>query len=381
MSEFVVSKLRNVEESIYWNIVAETRKYKGALNLLGGDPDFPTPKHIKDAAINALEEDFTHYPPTTGIPGLREEIAKYHGKYGVPWKPSEVIVTAGSGLALYLALTGTINKSDEVIVFNPSYHSYHDLITYLGAKEVNVTLNENTNYHPDIDLLKNQISSKTKMIILCNPNNPTGTVYTKEELTEIAEIAKKNDLLVLSDEVYNEFLWDGNEHISIASLKDMKKRTIICSSFSKTFAMTGWRLGYLIMDESIASLLANQPVGYRPPTFVQLAGVKALTGLWDPVKKMAKEYDKRRKYLAKRLNEINGINCNVPQGAFYLFPYIGNKSIDFCEGLLKEENVAVVPGKAFGSEGEYHIRIPLVKPVEQLSICANAIENYIQKIE
>jgi len=378
----VVSQLREMEGSIYWDMVSKARKLKNVLTLLGGDPDFVTPKHIVDTAINALKEGKTHYPPTPGIPELRQAIAKYNWKYGIDWKASEVIVTSGSGIALYMAMKGTLTPGEEVIVLDPYFMAYHDLINYFGAKEVPVSLEEDSGYHLNIENLTEKITSKTKMIILCTPNNPTGTVFNKKELTGIADLAKDNDLLVISDEVYNEYIWDENIHQSISNLPGMKERTIICNSFSKTFAMTGWRLGYLIADEPIANLLAKIPVGYRPATFIQLAGIKALKGTWIPMNKMKHEYDTRRQYLVKRLNEINGLSCPMPEGAFYLFPNIeetGQKSIPFCEGLLEEKKIGIVPGLACGNNGEDHVRIPLVKPMEELTKFADGIEEYISK--
>jgi aspartate/methionine/tyrosine aminotransferase len=221
------------------------------------------------------------------------------------------------------------------------------------------------------------------MIILCNPNNPSGTVFTMEELKGIADVAIDEDLLVLSDEVYCEFVWDGREHTTIASLPGMRERTIISSSFSKTFAMTGWRLGYLIADKSLTSRIRKIPLGYRTNTFVQIAGVAAMRGSWEPVKAMAEEYDRRRRFMVPRLSEIEGINCHNPEGAFYLFPNIGGLGLgseEFCESLLKEKKILARPGTAFGVTGESHMRIPLIKPVEVLEEIAQSIEDHARKI-
>jgi aspartate/methionine/tyrosine aminotransferase len=221
------------------------------------------------------------------------------------------------------------------------------------------------------------------MIVLCNPNNPSGTVFTKEELKGIADVAIDEDLLVLSDEVYCEFLWDGREHTTIASLPGMRERTIISSSFSKTFAMTGWRLGYLIADKNLTSRIRKIPLGFRTNTFVQIAGVAAIRGSWEPVKAMAEEYDRRRRFMVPRLSEIEGINCHNPEGAFYLFPNIRDLrmgSEEFCESLLKEKNILARPGTAFGATGEGHMRTPLIKPVEVLEEIAQSIEDHARKI-
>ena len=372
-----------MKTSLYRKMIAKARGVEGALTLLAGDPDFETPKHIRDAALKALDEGWTHYPSMGGMPDLKEALANYHSRYGTDWDPtSEVYVTPGSTPALFIGFVGTLNRGDEVILFEPYYMSYTPLLEYLGLKMITVPLKEEKLYHFDVEELQDSVTSKTRMILTCTPNNPTGTVFTREELAGIAELAKENDLLVISDEIYDQFIWDGREHHSIAALPGMRERTIVVTSFSKTFAMTGWRLGSLMADESITSMLRRIPLGGRPATFIQKAGLAALTGPWEPVEEFRREYLWRRDYLVERLNEIEGISCESPEGAFYLFPNfeaIGQSSIEFCEGLLEEEKLATVPGIAFGASGEYHIRIPLVKPVDYLSKCADAIDNYAKK--
>ena len=365
-------------------VVAMARGMEGVINLAGGDPDFDTPGHITEAAIKALREGKTHYPPTHGLPALRKALADYYVKYGVEWDSSEVTVTAGSGVSLFVSMAGTINPGEEVIVLEPYFMAYSNLIEYIGAREVRVALEEDEGYRLDVEALKDKVTQKTKMIVLCNPNNPSGTVYTQEELAGIAEVVIDNDLLVLSDEVYNEFVWDGREHISISSLPGMKERTIVCNSFSKTFAMTGWRLGYVLADKHIATRLQRIPVGYRTNIFVQLAAVEALKGSWEPVRRMAEEYDRRRRFMVPRLNEIDGISCHMPEGAFYLFPNISGLSKgseEFCESLLLEKKILARPGTAFGASGEHHIRIPLIRPIENLGNIADAIEDHSRSID
>jgi aminotransferase len=374
---FIEKRLNAMKSQPQHRLGAIANDIEGVLRLSGGDPDFDTPKHIRDAAYKAMEEGRTHYPPMPGIPSIREALVEYNGQYGVDWKPSEVVLTAGSGLALYLAMAGTLNAGDEVMLLEPYFMAYKSLLSYLGMKKSPVPLVEETNWHLDLEAVKEGITPKTKMIVLCSPNNPSGTVFNKKELEGIADVAKDNDLLVLSDEVYNEFVWDGLKHLSIAALPGMKERTLVCNSFSKTWAMTGWRMGYVIADEPIASKLTKIPVGYRPTSFIQNAGVAALKGPWEPVTEMLKEYDKRRKYLVNRLNEIEGIECQMPEGAFYLFPNhkaIGIKSEKYCERLLREEKVLVYPGTTFGDSSDYHVRIPLVVPVESLENVAVAME-------
>ena len=340
--KYIEERLRLMKNRSHEKVVAMARQMDQFINLGGGDPDFDTPKHITNAVQNAIKEGKTHYPPNYGLPALRRAIAEYHRKHGVEWLPSETIVTAGSGVSLFASMTSTVNPGEEVILLEPYFMSYSNLVEYCGAKEIGVALNEENGYRLDEEALNEKVNKKTKMIVLCNPNNPSGTVYSNQELLKIAEIAKDNDLIVLSDEVYCEFIWDGRKHTSIASLPEMKERTIISSSFSKTFAMTGWRLGYILADIPLIKKMQKIPLGYRTNTFVQIAGVEALTGSWEPVKKMVDEYDKRRNYMVPRLNNIDGLRCHMPEGAFYLFPSfedLGKKSETFCESLLKTKKI------------------------------------------
>jgi aminotransferase len=380
--EFIEKRLSLMKERSHEKVVTMARQLDHYTNLGGGDPDFDTPAHITNALQEAIREGKTHYPPTYGLPALRKAIAEYHSKNGVNWHQSETIVTAGSGVSLFASMTSSLNPKEEVILIEPYFMAYSDIVEYCGAIEKGVPLNKERGYRLDVDALNEKVNKKTKMIVMCNPNNPSGTVYSKQELSKIAEIALDNNLIVLSDEVYSEFVWDGRNHISIASLPEMKKRTIICSSFSKTFAMTGWRLGYIIADNSLIKKMQKIPLGYRTNTFVQIAGVEALKGTWKPVEKMRQEYDKRRNFMVKRLNDINGLSCHNPEGAFYLFPGFKElkiKSEPFCMELLKNKKILARPGTAFGKTCEYHMRIPLIKPIEILENIASDIESHIKE--
>ena len=382
VERFIEKRLASMKARSHARVVAVARGMDGVINLAGGDPDFDTPSHITDALLKAIAEGKTHYPPTHGLPALRSAIAGYHGKHGVDWESGEVTVTAGSGVSLFASTAGTVNPGEEVVLLEPYFMAYSNLAEYIGAREVGVPLDEDEGYRLDIEALKESVSGKTKMIVLCNPNNPSGTVFTKEELKGIADVAIDDDLLVLSDEVYCEFVWDGKEHTTIASLPGMRERTIISSSFSKTFAMTGWRLGYVIADISLTSKIQKIPLGYRTNIFVQNAGVAAMEGPWRPVETMAEEYDRRRRFMVPRLSEIEGISCHDPEGAFYLFPNIGGLGMgseDFCESLLKEKKILARPGTAFGVTGENHMRIPLIKSVEVLEEIAQSIEDHSRK--
>jgi aspartate/methionine/tyrosine aminotransferase len=381
--KYIEERLKSMKNRSHQKVVTMARQMDNVTNLGGGDPDFDTPKHIINALLKAIKEGKTHYPPTHGLPGLRNAIAEYHSKHDVDWKPSETIVTAGSGVSLFASITGTVNPGEEVILLEPYFMAYSNILEYCGATEIGVALEEEKGYRLDLQALNDNVTDKTKMIVLCNPNNPSGTVFTRKELMAIAEIAKDNDLLVLSDEVYCEFIWDGRQHVSIASLPGMKERTIISSSFSKTFAMTGWRLGYVLADEQIVKKLQKIPLGYRTNTFVQIAGIEALKGVWDPIKEMSNEFNKRRTFMVPRLDNIEGLSCHMPEGAFYLFPNFKNlniKSETFCESLLKNKKILARPGTAFGKSGEYHMRIPLIKPIKVLEKIATDIENHVVEI-
>ncbi len=380
---FIERRLRAMETADHARLIATASKMEGVLKLSGGDPDFDTPRHIKVAAIEALGEGWTHYPPNHGLPGLRQAIAQYHGKYGVNWRPSEVTVTGGSNMALFKALTATLNPGEEVILIEPYYMNYSVLLDYVGAHRVPVPLVEDEGYRLDAEALKRAVSSRTKMILLCNPNNPTGTVYTEAELEAVADAAVDHDLLVVTDECYNELIWDGGKHHSISALRGMKGRTIVCLSFSKTFSMTGWRLGCVIADEPITAHLRRQPLGARVSTFVQKAGIAALEGSWEPVREMHSELDRRRRFLVPRLNEIEGLRCHLPEGSIFTFPSIdgtGTRSVEFAESLLKEKKILVRPGIAFGETGEYHLRIPLIRPIDVLEGVAEAIEDHVDSL-
>ena len=380
---FIETRLASMKTRPHAKVVAMASEMEGVMNLGGGDPDFDTPIHIRDAAIKALNEGKTHYPPNQGLADLRKAVVEYHGKDNVDWAASEATITAGSGVSLFVSIAGTVNPGEEVVLLEPYFLDYSNIVEYVGAREAGVALDEKRGYRLDAEALKEKMTQKTKMIVLCNPNNPSGTVFTETELKEIADIAIDNDILILSDEVYREFVWDGRKHVSIASIPGMKERTIMCSSFSKTFAMTGWRLGYVLADEAITKRLQKIPIGYRTNTFTQIAGVSAMKGPREAVEKMIKEFDRRRRFMAPRLEEIEGIRCHEPEGAFYLFPNIediGVKSEPFCESLLKETKLLVRPGTAFGKSGEHHMRIPLIKPINTLEEIAVKIEDHTKKL-
>ncbi|MBG9653678.1 aminotransferase [Cytobacillus firmus] len=357
---------------------------EGVISLGVGEPDFITPWSVREAAILSLEQGYTSYTANAGLMELREEIAGYMQKsFGVSYSPqSEITVTVGASQALDISLRAILDPGDEVIVVEPSFVSYVPLVTLAGGVPVQVqTLKEN-GFKILPEQLENAITRQTKAIILCSPNNPTGTMLTGDELNAIAQKAEKYDLLVLSDEIYAELAYDG-EYTSFASIREMKKRTILISGFSKGFAMTGWRLGFVCAPEEIsqAMLKIHQYAMMCAPTMAQFAALEALKTGKSDVEGMKKSYKRRRNYFVQSLNEL-GLTCHMPGGAFYAFPSIkstGLSSEEFAEKLLLEEKVAVVPGNIFGESGEGHVRCSYATSMELLQEAIKRINHFLKQ--
>ncbi|MBY0159194.1 MULTISPECIES: aminotransferase [Cytobacillus] len=357
---------------------------EGVISLGVGEPDFITPWSVREAAILSLEQGYTSYTANAGLMELREEIAGYMQKsFGVCYSPrSEIIVTVGASQALDIALRAILDPGDEVIVVEPSFVSYVPLVSLAGGVPVQVqTLKEN-GFKILPKQLEKVITDRTKAIILCSPNNPTGTMLSGSELEAIAQIAEKYDLLVLSDEIYAELAYDG-EYTSFAAISGMKKRTILISGFSKGFAMTGWRLGFVCAPEAIsqAMLKIHQYAMMCAPTMAQFAALEALKTGRSDVEDMKKSYKRRRNYFVQSLNEL-GLTCHVPGGAFYAFPSIestGLSSEEFAEKLLLEEKVAVVPGNIFGESGEGHVRCSYATSMELLQEAIKRIGHFLKR--
>ncbi|MBU8771093.1 aminotransferase [Cytobacillus oceanisediminis] len=357
---------------------------EGVISLGVGEPDFITPWSVREAAILSLEQGYTSYTANAGLMELREEIAGYMQKsFGVCYSPrSEIIVTVGASQALDIALRAILDPGDEVIVVEPSFVSYVPLVSLAGGVPVQVqTLKEN-GFKILPEQLEKVITDRTKAIILCSPNNPTGTMLSGSELEAIAQIAEKYNLLVLSDEIYAELAYDG-EYTSFAAISGMKKRTILISGFSKGFAMTGWRLGFVCAPEAIsqAMLKIHQYAMMCAPTMAQFAALEALKTGRSDVEDMKKSYKRRRNYFVQSLNEL-GLTCHVPGGAFYAFPSIestGLSSEEFAEKLLLEEKVAVVPGNIFGESGEGHVRCSYATSMELLQEAIKRIGHFLKR--
>lgn len=335
-----------------------------------GEPDFTTPKAIIDAAKESLDKGKTFYTSNQGLPELRNKISKYLlDRFNVDYKPDEMILTAGSSQGILAALMAIINPGDEVIVTEPTYICYIPDIEMCGGKAVVMPLKEENNFKLTKEELEVHITSKTKAVFLSFPNNPTGAIMTKEELESIAPLILKNDLYVISDEIYAELTY-GKKHCSIASLPGFKERTILINGFSKAFAMTGWRLGYVCAPKDVLDqiLKIQQYIMLSAPTMAQYGAIAALDYCMKDVEHMVSEYNRRREYLLSSFKEL-GIQCFDAEGAFYLFPSIKKFNLpsrEFCLKLLQDFDVLVVPGTAFGDSGEGYIRISYAAGMNKL---------------
>jgi aminotransferase len=367
IQEMGFSKIREVMAKV------EAAKRKGIeiIDLSIGRPDFDTPEHIKEAAAKALAEGKVHYTTSAGTVELREAIcARLLEDYGMKIDPGHILVTAGAAEAIFICLMSVLNPGDEVLVPEPMYVYYPGYASFGGARCVPTPLQEEKQFLLKADTLEKFITEKTKVLILNSPHNPTGQVFAQEDLEPIARLAQRRKILVVSDDIYNGMLYDGVEHFPIARVPGMKERTFIISSFSKTYAMDGWRIGYLIAPEEVITqaLKLHQHIVSCPNTFVQVGAQAALTASQDCVRRMAAEFDRRRKVMMARLDQI-GLPYVRPRGAFYVFPSVkkfGLSSARFADFLLEKARTAVVPGNAFGPQGEGYVRISYCAPVEEI---------------
>ena len=358
---------------------------KNIVHLEIGEPDFDTPKNIKEAATKALNAGYTHYVPSAGIPELREAVAEYIAKpRKIPVSPDEVVVTPGAKPIMFFAILACVNPGEEVLYPNPGFPIYESVANLVEAKPVPIPLLEKNDFRVDLEDLKKKITRKTKMIIINSPENPTGGVLQKEDLKTIADcIANRDDVLVLSDEIYSRIIYEGKPE-SIASLPGMKDKTIILDGFSKTYAMTGWRLGYGVMRKDLALKIARLMTNSNSCTnaFVQMAGVEALKGPQTEPEKMVEEFRKRREVIVSGLNKIKGIKCKKPHGAFYVFPNITGTGMDsrtLQDYLLNEAGVASLSGTSFGSYGEGYLRFSFANSIENIKKALERIAKALEK--
>lgn len=369
------------------------RKYfdllDGMTDVVGltiGQPDFVTPWHIREAGIESLEKGKTYYTSNAGTLELRQEIDAYlTRRFNISYDPeSEIIVTVGGSEAIDIALRAVLEPGDEIIVPTPSFVCYAPLASMAGGTPVILETTAKDRFKLTPEALKAAITPRTKMLVLPYPNNPTGAIMTKEELEDIAEVLRDTNILVLSDEIYAEMTYCGKKHVSFASLEGMKERTILVSGFSKSYAMTGWRLGYLCAPRELTEqmLKIHQYAIMSSPTTAQFAAVEALRNGDGDIKMMVDEYNRRRRYIYKGLKDI-GIDSFEPEGAFYIFPNIGKFGLsgeEFCNRLLYEKKCAIIPGEAFGKGGEGFARISYAYSIEHITQALERIEAFVKTL-
>jgi len=355
------------------------------IHLEVGEPDFKTPANILEAGIRALKAGDTRYGPAPGIPELRGAIAQdVSVRVGIEVKPEQVVVTSGGKAIAFFAFLALLEPGDEVIYTNPGFPVYEAMMHFIGAKGVPLRLLEERGFRFEVEDFRSKVSPKTRLIVINSPHNPTGSVLTKSDLEVVAEIAVERGLWVLSDEVYNRIIYEG-ESLSIVSLPGMQRRTIILDSFSKSYAMTGWRLGFGIMPPELAPHIIRLVINSNSctPPFIQRAGIEALKGPQEAVARMVAAFRERREVTIKGLNSIEGLRAVKPQGAFYVFPNIegvGMDSGEFADYLLKEAGVAVLPGTAFGEYGEGFIRISYANSLDNIRKALDRISKAVARL-
>lgn len=345
---------------------------KNLVHLEQGEPDFTTPKHIVDAASKAARDGFTHYTEVDGTLELRQAVAeKLRNENAIDMDPkTEVTITSGSQEAMLITALGFLNPGDEALILDPYYPAYFEDTFIAEATPVTVPLDEKSNYHVEVEALEERITEKTKLIWMCNPCNPSGHVFSKKDLENVAEVAQEHDLIVFADEIYEKLVYDDAKHLSIGSLKGMEDRTITANGFSKAYAMTGWRIGYVVAAKKLSDTLRklHYYAVLCPNAISQKAAVAALTGPQDCVREMLREYGRRRRLIIDELNLIKSAPFVVPTGAFYVFPNFSSfeKSDEaLAQRLLMEARVVTVPGSSFGTSGEGHLRMSYSVSFEQ----------------
>jgi aspartate/methionine/tyrosine aminotransferase len=357
---------------------------KEIIHLEIGEPDFATPPNIIEAAARAMHEGWTHYAPSAGLPQLREAVAGETAKQlGITVDPSEVVITPGGKPIMFFTLLGLVEAGDEVLYPNPGFPIYESMIRFVGGQEVPYGLREDQDFDVHVDEILDKITARTKLVILNSPHNPTGGVMSREAIARLAKAFVERDIFVLSDEIYNRLIYEG-EHASIAQFPGMRERTIILNGFSKTYAMTGWRLGYGVMRADLARQVTLLMTNSNSCTasFIQIAGVEALRGPQDSVSVMREEFRRRRAVIVEGLNRIPGFRCRPPHGAFYVFPNIrdtGRPARALADALLNEAGVACLWGTAFGAWGEGYLRFSFANSVENIQKALERIETWTKK--
>jgi len=386
---FIAKKMTSIPPSGIRVIFELAQKYDKLIRLEIGEPDFDTPEHIKKAAEEALRDGCTHYTSSLGMIELREVVAeKLRKDNGIATDPSEdIIITSGGSNALSLAMLATINPGEEVLIPDPYWAQYDGLVRVTGGIPILFPVLEENEYQINPEDVEAKITERTKMIIINSPNNPTGAVLKKENLEAIADLAIRHNILILSDEAYERIIYDDITHYSIGSFPGMEDLTISAFTFSKTYAMTGWRLGYARAPKEIVAEMAKLALFQTscPNSISQKAGIAAMKGSQNCVTKMVEEYKRRRDFIVERLNKIEGISCQKPDGAFYVFPNTSSlldSSYELSKFLIKEARVSTTPGKAFGDLGEGHLRVSYANSIEnidkglkQIELALNALKH------
>ena len=384
--EFLNPDLMSIKPSGIRKFFSIAEEMDNVISLGVGEPDFLTPWHIRQTGIDALEKGITRYTANAGLIQLRREIAEfYERKYNVAYDPkTDIIVTVGGSEGIDMCIRSVICSGDEVLVVEPSFVCYKPIVEICGGVAIPIVTTDENSFRLTPEALENAITDKTKLLILPYPNNPTGAVMRKEDLAAIAKVIKKHNLLVLSDEIYSELTYGDQPHVSIASISGMKERTIVINGFSKTYSMTGWRLGYALGPEPIITQMTklHQFAIMSAPTNSQYAAIEALRNGDNDIEKMRDDYDMRRRFTVNAFRSI-GLDCFEPEGAFYIFPCIkstGLSSEEFCERLILSKRVAVVPGNAFGDSGEGYIRVSYCYSIDNIKQAVKRIEEFINEL-
>lgn len=361
------------------------RQGKSIVHLEIGEPDFETPSNVVEAGVDALRKGWTHYGPSAGLPELRQTIAEYVSRTrGVKVSSDEVVVVPGGKPIIFFTILSLIDEGDEVIYPNPGFPIYESMIHYVGGRAVPIKLREDRDFALDVDELTALISNRTRLVIINSPQNPTGGILERRDIEQIARAIGDRNIMILSDEIYSRLLFDGGQHFSIMSLAGMQERTILLDGFSKTYAMTGWRMGYGVMRPDLATHITRLMTNSNSCTasFTQVAGVEALRGDQSSVDHMRDEFQRRRDVFVAGLNKIKGFSCRVPKGAFYVFPNItrtGWKSKPLADALLEQAGVAALSGTSFGEFGEGYLRFSVANSLENLSEALNRMDQWTRK--
>ena len=361
------------------------RQGRSIVHLEIGEPDFDTPANVVEAAVDALHKGWTHYGPSAGLPELRRALAEYVSRTrGVKVASDEVVVVPGGKPIIFFSILSLIDEGDEVIYPNPGFPIYESMINYVGGRAVPIALREDRDFALDVNELDSLISNRTKLIIINSPQNPTGGVLGRQDIEQIAKVIGDRNIMILSDEIYSRLLFNGEQHFSIMSVPGMQERTILLDGFSKTYAMTGWRMGYGVMRADLATHMTRLMTNSNSCTasFTQVAGIEAIQGDQNSVDRMRDEFQRRRDVFVAGLNQVKGFSCRMPKGAFYVFPNItatGWKAKPLADALLEQAGVAALSGTSFGALGEGYLRFSVANSLENLREALARIDQWTRK--